>query len=93
MVIVSAIVFFVRALLGRRAAIAAENSALRRQLAVLQLSMKRPRLLKRDHVFWVWLSRLWANWRSCLMIVKPETVVRWRRQSFRLDWQSRCAPD
>jgi len=53
--VVSAIVFLLRALLGDRAAIAAENLALRQQLAVLQVSVKRPRLRKRDRIFWVWL--------------------------------------
>jgi transposase InsO family protein len=86
MSIVGGIVFFLRALLWNRAAIAAENLALRRQLAVLQVSVKRPRLRKRDRVFWVWLSRLWADWRSCLMIVKPETVIRWHKQGFKLYW-------
>jgi hypothetical protein len=73
--VVSAIVFFLRAVLGDRATIAAENLALRQQLAVPQVSVKRPRLRKRDRLFWVWLSRLWSDWRSCLMLVKPETVI------------------
>jgi hypothetical protein len=84
---VSAIVFFLRTVFRDRAAIAAENLALRQQLAVLQVSMKRPRLRKRDRILWVWLSRLWADWRSGLMIVKPETVIRWHRQGFRLCWR------
>ena len=92
--IVSGIVFFVRAVLGNRAAIAAENLALRRQLAVLQRSVKRPRLRRRDRIFWVWLSRLWFDWRSSLMIVNPETVIRWHREGFRLywRWKSRSTP-
>jgi hypothetical protein len=61
---VSAIVFL-RAVFRDRAAIAAENMALRQQLAVLQVSMKRPRLWKRERIFWVWLSRLWSGRRSC----------------------------
>jgi len=85
--IVTTIVLFLRALLVPRAALVAENLALRQQLAVLQVSAKRPRLRKRDRLFWVWLSRLWANWRSCLMIVKPETVIRWHREGFRLYWR------
>ena len=92
--IVSGIVFFVRAVLGNRAAIAAENLALRQQLAVLQRSVKRPRLRRRDRIFWVWLSRLWFDWRSSLMIVNPETVIRWHREGFRLywRWKSRSTP-
>ena len=85
--IVSAIAFFLRAVFRDRAAVAAENLALRQQLAVQQVSMKRPRLRKRDRVFWVWLSRLWVDWRSYLMIVKPDTVVRWHRAGFRLYWR------
>jgi len=38
-------------------------------------------------MFWVWLSRLWAGWRSCLVIVKPETVIRWHRQGFKAFWR------
>jgi len=62
--VVSVIVFFLRAVLLPRAALAAENLALRQQLAVLQVSAKRPRLRRRDRLFWVWLSRLWSGWRS-----------------------------
>jgi len=42
----------------------------------------RPKLRKADRVYWVWLSRLWGNWRSALLIVKPDTVVRWQPQGF-----------
>ena len=35
----------------------------------------------------MWLSKVWANWRSALVIVKPDTVVRWHRQGFRLYWR------
>ena len=85
--VIRLILGFLRAFLLPRAALAAENLALREQLAVLQVSMKRPRLRKWDRVFWVWLSRLWSGWRSCLMIVKPETVIRWHREGFRLYWR------
>ena len=85
--LVSGIVIFVRALLSNRAVIAAENLALRHQLGVLQRSVKRPQLRRLDRILWVWLSRLWADWRSSLLIVKPETVVRWHRDGFRRYWR------
>jgi len=82
------LVFLVmRSLFVSRAALAAENLALRQQLAVLQRSARRPRLRRCDRVFWVWLSRIWRNWRSVLLIVRPGTVVRWHRQGFRLYWR------
>jgi len=87
MSIVTTIVRFVRALLVPRTALIAENLALRQQLAVLQMSMRRPKVRKRGRIFWVWLSPLWANCRSCLIIVKPETVIRWHREGFGLYWR------
>lgn len=87
MSIVGAVFVFLRGVLLNRATVAAENLALRQQLAVLQRSAKRPRLQRRDRLFWVWLSRLWKDWRSCLLIVKPDAVIRWHRQGFRLYWR------
>ena len=46
----------------------------------------RPRLRKADRFFWVWLSRIWPNWRKALLVVRPETVVSWHRKGFRLFW-------
>jgi hypothetical protein len=66
---------FLRALLSGSASIALENLALRHQLAVLQRSVRRPRLSRWDRILWVWLSRVWANWRSNLIIVQPATVL------------------
>lgn len=80
-------VALLRALVASRAALAAENLALRHQLTVLHRSVKRPRPRRRDRVFWVWLSRLWHGWRSCLIVVKPETVVRWHGRGFKLYWR------
>src|SRR5437870_4857510 len=66
--------------------LALENLALRHQLAVLKRRYPRPRLRKADRWFWVWLSRVWNNWREALVIVRPETVVSWHRRGFRLFW-------
>jgi hypothetical protein len=83
---------FLRALLVRRTSLAAENLALRQQLAILDQTRLRPKLKNRDRLFWVVLARLWSGWRSALVIVQPETVIRWHRQGFRYywRWKSRC---
>ena len=78
---------FVRALFFRSATVALENLALRHQLGVLQRSVRRPRLSRRDRILWVWLSRLWTSWRSSLIIVQPATVLAWHRQGFPLYWR------
>ena len=66
--------------------LALKNLALRRQLAVLKRSPKRPKLTHADRAFWVALSRLWTGWQHALILVKPETVIRWHRKGFRLYW-------
>ena len=65
-----------------------ENLALRQQLAILKRTTSRPRLRKTDRLFWVWLSRVWPNWRQALLFVRPETVLVWQRRRFRLFWTS-----
>ena len=64
-------------LLKSRAALTAENLALRHQVVILQRSVKRLRLHRRDRIFWVWLSRLRRGWRSSLLVAQLETVIRW----------------
>ena len=92
MILVMGFWTFVRAVLFGSAAIALENLALRHQLLVLQRSVGRPRLSRWDRVFWVWLSRVWASWRSSLVIVQPATVLAWHRQGFRLYWRWKSRP-
>ena len=69
-----------------RATLQLEILALRHQLAVLQRTVKRPKLNAADRCLWAWLSQLWTNWRSALVIVKPETVIAWHRKGFCLFW-------
>ena len=40
----------------------------------------RPRLRPVDRLFWTWLCHLWPGWRHALVIVKPDTVLRWHRR-------------
>ena len=78
---------FWRTLLTGSAAVALENLALRHQLLVLQRSVRRPRLARRDRVLWVWLSQVWAGWRSSLVIMQSVTVLARHRQAFQLYWR------
>jgi hypothetical protein len=65
-----------------RAALQLENLALRHQLGVLRRSVKRPKLTSADRLLWAWLCEVWIDWRSSLVIVKPETVIGWHRKGF-----------
>jgi putative transposase len=62
-------------LLKSRAALQLENVALRHQLGVFQRSAKKRLLLNNsDRLLWIGLSRVWTEWRSALVIVKPDTI-------------------
>jgi putative transposase len=54
---------------------------------VLNRTVKRPNLRQRDRLFWVCLSRLWKDWRDALIIIKPDTVIKWHREGFRFYWR------
>ena len=76
-----------RSVVRSRAELQLENLALRQQINVLRRSLKkRPKLSSGDRLFGVSLSRLWRDWPSTLVMVKPETVVAWHRKGFRLLW-------
>ena len=80
-------VLFLRAMLIAKFHLAMENLALRQQVAVFKQSTRRPKLRPRDRIFWVWITWLWPSWRNALIIVQPETVIRWHRQGFKLYWR------
>jgi hypothetical protein len=70
-----------------RAQLAAENLFLRKQLALYQERRLKPRRADdATRIVLAGLSRFLA-WRQLLLIVKPETLIRWHRQGFRLFWR------
>ena len=73
-------------LFGGHRQLALENLALRQQLAVYKRTMTRARLRRTDRLFWVGLARVCAGWKRSLVIVTPDTVLRWQRRRFREHW-------
>jgi len=68
--------------------LALENVALRQQLANFKQRQPRPALADADRAFWVLLRTIWSKWSDALIIVTPETVVRWHCKGFRLYWDA-----
>jgi putative transposase len=65
----------------------AEVLFLRRQLALYSERRVKPRPLDAaTRVSLALLSRLF-EWRSALVVVRPETLIRWHRAGFRLFWK------
>ena len=70
-----------------RAELLAENALLRQQLIVLRRGTKTPRLTWQERLSLVFLARWVPNWKQVLQIIKPDTLLRWHRQGFRLFWK------
>jgi hypothetical protein len=64
-----------------------ENLALRQQLVALKRRHPRPSLGPFEKLFWVIARRVWSSWKHSLIIVTPETVVRWHRAGFLVYWR------
>ena len=82
----------IAALLKPKALLVAENLCLRQQLVVLQRRKPRPRLLHADRRFWIQAREWYTGWRDVLLIVQPETVLRWHRQGWSAYWRWRSRP-
>jgi hypothetical protein len=78
----------IRRVFRTRRSLVLENLVLRQQLTVLVRKHSRPQLVTSDRLFWVLVSRFWSGWKQALIIVKPETVVRWHRAGFALYWRA-----
>src|ERR1700720_3559144 len=82
------LLFAIRSPLTRRARLEAENLILRQQLIVLRRkSPTRVRLWNIDRLLLVWLYRLYPALLDAIIIVQPETVIRWHRRGFRAYWR------
>jgi transposase InsO family protein len=76
-----------RSMMRSRAQLAAENLFLRKQLALYQERRAKPcRADDATRILLAGLSRF-LEWRRLLVIVKPETLIRWHRKGFRLFWR------
>jgi putative transposase len=73
-------------LFGGHRQLALENLALRQQLAVYKRLAPRPKLRPVDRLFWTALAMVWTGWRQALVIVSPDTILRWQRRRFREYW-------
>jgi hypothetical protein len=74
-----------------RVLLIADNLCLRQQLLVLQQRKPRPRLTDVDWRFWILAYRWFVEWQTYLLIVKPESVLRWHRRGWRMYWRRRSS--
>jgi hypothetical protein len=71
---------------GGQKQVALENAAPRQQLSVFKRALQRPKLKDRDRLFGIGLRMIWQDWKSALVIVRPETVILWHRKRCKQYW-------
>jgi hypothetical protein len=76
-----------RYLLASRAALVAENLFLRRQLALFKERKAKTRRISNSARLMLLALARFFDWRNALVIVKPETFVKWHRTAFRMFWR------
>ncbi len=79
-------------LLRPRKSLEAENLFLRRQLALYRERGVKPRRVDAATRVTLTLLSRWFDWRSALVVVQPETLIRWHRAGFRLWWRWKSRP-
>jgi hypothetical protein len=80
---------FVADIVRSRDQLVAENALLRQQLIVAQRHVKRPKLRSYERAIIVGLTAVTRGWQSAVLLVQPDTVLRWHREGFRLFWRKR----
>jgi putative transposase len=83
---------FLGSLLQSRAALAAENLFLRKQLTLFQERQVRPRRATDATRLTMVLAARLFDWKEALISVRPETFTGWHRQGFKLLWQWKSRP-
>jgi putative transposase len=73
--------------LRSKAELVVENALLRQQLIVLKRSVKQPKLTRQDRWLMVLLSSKVPHWKQALLIIQPETLLRWHRELFKWVWR------
>ncbi len=73
-------------ILGGHEQVVLENVALREQLGIFLHTVPHPKIRASDRLFWVCLQKICKDWKSALVIVRPETVINWRRRRFKRYW-------
>lgn len=83
----SMVVGTVSDLMQSKPALVAENAFLRQQLIVLKRQVKQPKLTDRDRGLLVLLASRVRHWKNALLLVKPDTLLRWHREGSKLFWR------
>ena len=73
-----------------RAALMAENIFLRKQLAMYKERKHKPHMADNATRYVMVLMSKLFDWKNALIIVQPDTFIKWHRKGFKLFWRYKC---
>ena len=92
MIVLQFLFLFLRRRFKSDADNALEIIALRSQLSIIQTQihnrkLPKPRTTEQFRKLWIFLSQRFDSWKDTLMLVKPDTVIRWHRRRYKALWR------
>ena len=74
-----------------------EIIALRSQLSIVRQQLENKKIPKAKptptfRLLWIFISKNFKNWKSALVIIKPETVIKWHKKAFKIYWKRKSKP-
>jgi hypothetical protein len=87
LIILKSFLSFIPNLFKTRAQLQIETVFLRKQLEIIDRSNEKIKIKNRDRFFFVVMKSIFNRWRESLIIIKPETVIKWHRKGFKLYWR------
>lgn len=89
---IRSILSFCLAFFKSRTQLQLEIVYLRKQLDILARTSPKPRLKNYDRLFFTLMKDIFGAWKNALLIVKPEAVIKWHWQGFKLYWRWKSRP-
>jgi len=84
--LVMLILEFLRLQFKTRQGLILENLLLRQQIIILKRKTKRLKLKNIDRIILIWIIKIFSNWKTALIIVKPATLIGWHKKGFKFYW-------
>jgi len=76
----------------RRSELVLKNALMRQQVIVLSCQGRHASLTHRDRWLFVLIARLLPSWKTALLIIQPNTLLRWHRELFKIFWGHKSKP-
>ena len=86
---IASLLQFIRNIFKSKIQLQVENIYLRKQLEILSRTNNRVSIKKSDRILFVLAKRFLQTWKEELVVVQPETLIKWHRERFKIFWRKK----